>query len=178
MKKEKILKGDFKMSNITFKQEELELFPYLYLIFPGEEVIALKGSMYDGLKGVIEEIRYGDERETENDCILDIVVTYHATDEEVAISHPQLNGTSICEVIMGEDELGFIIEAINRDTYLTAAGVPVCPTCLEGIDEVIVQTIQTDKYKSYKGHLLKQPGGHTDEITTCLRCNNRISFRQ
>ncbi|BCO16097.1 hypothetical protein_gp044 [Bacillus phage vB_BceM_WH1] len=161
-----------------FTDDELFKYPYLNFISVGGEVIALKDSMYDGLKGVIEEVRYGEERETENDCILDIVVTYHATDEEVAISHPQLNGTSICEVIMGEDELGFLIEAINRDSYLTAAGVPVCPTCLEGIDEVIVQTIQTQKYKSYKGHLLKQPEGHTDEITTCLRCDTPLLFRQ
>lgn len=157
-----------------FTDEELFKYPYLNFIYPGGEVIALKDSMYDGLKGVIDEVRYGMAKETENDVILEIVVTYEGTDEEVAISHPQLNGTSICDVIMGEDELGFIMEARSHEIYYTAAGVPVCPTCLEALDEVIVQTIETKKFKSYKGHLLKQPGGHTEEISTCLKCNTRL----
>lgn len=100
-----------------YTKEELMAYPLLNKIEVGMSVIALPGSDYEGLEGVISDIYYGDKRETENDTIVDIEVDFkHVVPVEE--THPHLNGTGIDGVMMGEDELAFLID----DSYQTAKG--------------------------------------------------------
>lgn len=92
----------------TFTKVELKAYPLLPQVEAGMEVVALKDSDYEGLFGTIDAVLYGKDKETENDTVLDIVVTFKEEEgRKIDETHPHLNGTSICEVIMGEDELDF-----------------------------------------------------------------------
>lgn len=119
--------------NIKFTSAELKQFPLLEKISEGMEVVATNASEYDGLYGCISEIRYGLDKETENECILEICVDFcvpeHVTDglsendgydamqKYLDEHYPILNGTSISEVIMSEDMLGFQFNL--SDTFYT-----------------------------------------------------------
>ncbi|MFJ8531195.1 hypothetical protein [Bacillus sp. NPDC094106] len=119
-----------------FTKVELKAYPLLPQVEAGVEVVALKGSDYEGLFGTIEAVHYGNEKETENDTVLDIVVTFEEEDgRKIEETHPHLNGTSICEVIMGEDELGFFF-GVNDDFAKQLDGKYVCPSCGKGMDAV------------------------------------------
>lgn len=119
-------------STISFTSEELKDFPLLDKIQVGMNVIALPESSYEGLGGVVTDILYGENRETENETILDIVVDF----EEFAPlhkTHPHLNGTGIDNVFMGEDELAFYID----NTFVSAKGQLYCEECHELKDKVV-----------------------------------------
>lgn len=100
------------------------------------KVVGLKDTDYEGLTGFIESIHSGIDRQTENDSKLDIVVTFseleHVTLNE---SHPHLNGTSIADVILGEDEIGFYKNE-EDDFSFTIEGKVVCPNCFAPLDRV------------------------------------------
>ena len=107
------------MDIYTFKNEELKRFPLLSKITADMEVVALNNNYYEGLEGYIDEIRYGDDRETENDGILEIVVSFIPTGD-LEKTHPQLNNTSVDMVIMAEELLGFKFD--DSDVYLDIEG--------------------------------------------------------
>lgn len=113
---------------MKFKAEELAQYPLLSKIEVGQSVIALPDSDYNGLAGVITEILYGEERETENETILDIVVDFEEV-EPLEKTHPHLNGTGIGNVFMGEDELVFAFDHYNQ--YVSAKGQLYCKECEE-----------------------------------------------
>lgn len=102
---------------IPYTKEELEAYPLLNQVQVGMTVIGLPGSDYEGLEGVVTDIYYGENRETENDTIVDIEVDFKNVCE-LEETHPHLNGTGIEGVMMGEDELAFLI----GDSYMTGKG--------------------------------------------------------
>lgn len=121
----KMVKNCFKGVDFMFTDEEKKAYPLIDKIQRNMQVVALEGESYEGLKGSITEIRYGDQKETENDCILEIVVDFkkplHGTLEEL---YPHLNGTGIEQVIMDEGCLGFYFE--GETSYpVTAVGLKV-----------------------------------------------------
>ncbi|MFB9749915.1 hypothetical protein, partial [Leifsonia shinshuensis] len=137
------------------------------------EVIALKGGSYEGLMGYIEEILILDERITENDCLLDIVVTFEET-FNMDITHPHLNGTTVSKVIVGEDDLGFYVH--DRDELAeTIEGKAVCPSCFAPLDNVI--EIQHDviewDWDSATQSYQKSDQGSSDG-KECGYCDGRI----
>jgi hypothetical protein len=76
-----------------------------------------KDDYYEGLVGTIDVIRRDKTKfETENDTEMEIVVDFVETDD-IEESHPELNGTSVDQLIMGEDELIFFPEGLENDGY-------------------------------------------------------------
>lgn len=99
-------------------------------------VIGLKGSDYEGLIGVIDTVLVGSERQTKNECEADIIVNFEESHEgPIEHTHPHLNGTSIEQVVMAEDELGFYIEPRFNDVVNIYDQV-VCVECLIPLDQV------------------------------------------
>lgn len=86
-------------------------------LFNGMVVVAKKDSDYEGLVGHIQTIRTDkNEFETENDTELEIVCDLYETND-MSMTHGHLNGTSICQLIMGEDELIFFKDDIHDIGY-------------------------------------------------------------
>ena len=76
-----------------------------------------KDDYYEGLVGTVDVIRRDkSEFETENNTELEIVVDFVETDD-IEESHPDLNGTSVDQLIMGEDELVFFPEGLENNGY-------------------------------------------------------------
>jgi len=120
------------LSKSSFTQEELKQYPFLDKIEVGMNVVALPESSYEGLGGVITDILYGENRETENETILDIVVDFEAF-SPLETTHPHLNGTGIEDVFMGEDELAFYIDS----KFVSAKGQLYCEECSELKDKIV-----------------------------------------
>lgn len=109
------------MKNIAFTAEELREYPKLNEIEEGLTVVANEASYYEGLIGVIAEVRYEeDERETENDTILEIVVDFEEV-ENMDDKYSALNGTSVSQVIMDEESLNFYFNS-NLNSLMNAKG--------------------------------------------------------
>lgn len=139
----KDLVGGHVMSNgIKYTQAELIKYPLLTKIMEDMTVVAIDCD-YAKLEGVITEIRYGADRETENEGILEIIVDFYIPDEVftgleqdsdasdeafnayVYKHYPHLNGTSIEQVIMSEEILVFyfIEEGLFRNISGEVIGV-------------------------------------------------------
>lgn len=163
-------KGEICMS----VRDEMIKHPYLPFVQPGDSVIALKGTDYEGLMGYVEEVRYGDAKETETDCLVEIVVTYNDSDEDVAISHPHLNGTSICEVVMNEGELGFYWPDKDDQFFLTDKGRMVCPHCCDVMMNVKIESIRTETFKWNMGAFHSNIDDKQELKAYHLECNHEI----
>lgn len=103
------------MNNIKFKKEEIEKFEGIQDIEVGGFVRANENTVYDGLIGTIIELRYGEEKETDNDSILEIIVDFEEK-QNMDQLYPELNGTSVKSVIMGEDDLHYYDRSMKEIT--------------------------------------------------------------
>lgn len=142
--------------NINFTDEELKEFPLLAKIEEGMEVIAMNDSYYVGLKGHICDIKYDEDKETDNEDILDIYVDFevptHVTDglseykaydaaqEYLDKYYPELNGTSIGEVIMGEDMLGYKFDQDSED-FISITGNKISPVTFCEIEKDFINPV-------------------------------------
>ncbi|PLS19099.1 hypothetical protein CVD28_01445 [Bacillus sp. M6-12] len=156
---------------IKFSKVELKAFPKLELITAGTKAIALKGSDYEGLEGVVTEVKYGTDKETENETILDIYVDFEEMPyASIESTHPHLNGTGISEVICGEDELGFKFEE-EAPFYTTADGKAVCPHCYVAMERV-TETQEDDISWNYvDGQYVKENGMGSSNGKRCDQCD-------
>lgn len=160
--------------SIQFKKVELKAYPQLEKIQVGMYVVALANSDYTGLNGVVTEILYGNDKETENDSILDIYVDFQEMDYgSIESTHPHLNGTGIGQVICGEDELGFNIEE-SIPFFSTADGKIVCPNCYESLS-VVRETQSEDITWSFKdGSYVIDGSMGTSDGKKCQTCDGTI----
>lgn len=159
---------------INFSKVELKAFPKLGLIQEGIRVIGLKGSDYEGLEGTIDEFQYGAEKETENETILDIHVDFEEPEfSSVEDTHPHLNGTSISDVICGEDELGFIFED-GAPFYTTSDGKAVCPHCYAPLNRVTETQSEDISWDFTKGYYVKTNGMGDSDGKRCGECDGRL----
>lgn len=157
---------------IKFSAVELKAFPKLALIASGLKVIGLKGSDYEGLEGCISEVKYGTDRETENETVLDIYVDFEEPEyASVETTHPHLNGTSISDVICGEDELGFKFESEEAPFYTTADGKAVCPHCYAPLDRVTETQYDDIVWNFENGKYVKENGMGSSDGKRCDQCN-------
>lgn len=159
---------------IQFKENEVSTYPLLEQIKIGLSVIGLQVSDYNGLNGVIKDIKYGQDKETENETILDIYVDFEEPEySSIEKTHSHLNGTSINQVICGEDELGFLMDE-QSGIYLSFEGKAVCPHCFIAMDGV-TETQTTDIYWDFKnGKYVKKTGELSSEGKHCVSCNGFI----
>ena len=157
---------------IRFKKEEIKEYPLLEKIEIGLRVIAIN-SVYDGLYGTIADIKYDQDKETENESILDIYVNFeepkNGTLEEL---YPQLNGTGIDMVIMGEDELGFFFD--DAPLAVSINGKTICPNCYKEID--IVNETQYDdiRWIFKNGKYIKETLMGDTNGKRCGNCDNLL----
>jgi hypothetical protein len=156
---------------IKFSKVELKAFPHLESIQSGLAVIALKGSDYEGLKGRISEVKYGADKETENETILDIYVDFEEPEyTSVETTHPHLNGTSISDVICGEDELGFLFQ--EEDSFhKTADGKAVCPHCFVAMERVTETQHDDISWVFEEGNYVKHSGMGDSNGKRCDQCD-------
>ena len=76
-------------------------------IAEGMLVVGKWNDDYEGLVGFIDEVRRdANERETQNETKLELVIDFYET-SDLSISHSHLNGTSVDQLFLGEDELVF-----------------------------------------------------------------------
>lgn len=163
-------------NNITFSKAELKAYPLLPKIEVGMRGIATEESDYKGLEGTVSEIRYGDQRETENDTILEIIMDFeeptHGSLEEL---YPVLNGTGIEQVIMGEDMMGFYFDGGNP--ALTPEGKIVCPDCYKALDTVTETQYDDITWSFEDGEYRKSNAGSSDG-KKCPECNAYIEAEE
>lgn len=159
---------------IKFSKVETKAYPLIGEISVGMEVIALKESDYEGLKGTISEIQYGKEKETENETILDIHVDFEEQEyAPIETTHPNLNGTGISGVICGEDELGFQFNSLIP-FYQTADNKAVCPHCYVAM-ETVKETQYDDITWTFKdGQYVKENGEGSSNGKKCDSCDGYI----
>ena len=160
------------MNQIKFKKEEIKEYPLLEKIEIGLRIIAIN-SYYDGLYGTISDIKYGEDKETENEGILDIYVDFeepeNGTLEEL---YPQLNGTGIDMVIMGEEQLGFFFD--DAPLSVSINGKAVCPNCYTEMD-VINETQYDDIQWTFKdGEYVKENLAGDTNGKRCGNCDNLL----
>jgi hypothetical protein len=162
------------LMTIKFTKVEEKAYPKLGQIEVGLQVIALKECDYEGLTGRICDIKYGKDKETENETILDIYVDFEEHDyASVESTHPHLNGTGISEVICGEDEVGFKFS--EDDTFFTTAeGKAVCPNCYAPLLRV-TETQEDDIVWNFEnGEYVKENGVGSSNGKRCDQCNGDI----
>jgi hypothetical protein len=133
--------------NIKFTEQELEKYPLLDKLEINMDVVAIKTDTtdeYTGLFGHITDIIYNKaDMQTEREGnILEITVDFkvpdsvtEGVDESIEYdveqswlkeNYSQLNGTSICDVILDETELGFNLSPANGRFY-SIDGKYICP---------------------------------------------------
>lgn len=165
------------MTKITFKKEELKKYPLLEKLDAGVEVIALKDSHYEGLKGEIIELNYNKEdRVSENECIVEIIVDFEEpTAHDRATKYASLNGTSVESVVMTEDgEIAFLFDESYGYQLLT--GQLVCEWCLTpvtSVGETQYDYIGWDWDTEKMSYVKREPAGDTNH-KRCSECNGRL----
>lgn len=79
-----------------------------------EGMLVVGTEEYQGLGGYIREVERDVENfETENESACEIVVDF-IEPADLSVTHPELNGTGVDHVIMGEDELIYFPEGPNQ----------------------------------------------------------------
>lgn len=147
-------------NGILFTKVELKAYPLLPLLETGLRVICLKQESYEGLKGTITEIRYGNKRETENNSIVEIIVDFdELLHQSVDESHPHLNGTSIGQVVMCEETLGIYFDA---NPPRTLDNKIVCESCYESLDMITETQNDHITWNLTDGEWLKTQSGDSD----------------
>lgn len=82
----------------------------------GMQVVG-KDDYYQGLAGHIDVVRTNKEEfESENEGDIEIVVDFIETDD-MSKTHPDLNGTGVDQLFMGEDELIFFPDGFDQMGY-------------------------------------------------------------
>ncbi|HDR7922675.1 hypothetical protein [Bacillus paranthracis] len=159
----------------TFTKVELKAYPLLPQVESGMEVVALKDSDYKGLFGTIDAVLYGKDKETENDTVLDIVVTFKEEEgRKIEETHPHLNGTSICEVIMGEDELGFFF-TVSNNLAQQLDGKYVCSACGKGMTSITEHQGETIQWTFEDGDYQKSITNEYSDGKKCGECGCEIN---
>lgn len=159
----------------TFTKVELKAYPLLPQAEAGLEVVALKGSDYEGLFGTIDDVLYGKDKKTENETVLDIIVTFKEEEGRgIAETHPHLNGTSICEVIMGEDELAFFFTDSDKLAQ-QLDGKYICPSCGVGMSSVTEYQGETIQWDFEDGEYQKSITNGYSDGKKCGECNSKIN---
>lgn len=161
------------MTAICFTKEELKKYPLISQIEIGMRVIANDLSYYKGLKGTITEIRYGNEKETDNDTILEIIVDFEEP-QYGSLEHlyPELNGTSIGQVIMDEESLGFYFNGnpIAQD----AKGQIICPDCHKSLNHVSETQFEDIYWNLEDGKWVKSISDGDSNGKRCPYCDARL----
>ncbi|MFF2532343.1 hypothetical protein ACFVS2_25875 [Brevibacillus sp. NPDC058079] len=164
--------------SIEFKMSELKAYPLLPQIEVGMRVLATDETNYAGLFGSITEIRYGDQKETENDTILEIVVDFEQPENlNLEETNPGLNGTGIDQIIMSEEDLGFKFlseEFIDYNFYMMANRKIVCPNCLYPVERVIEEQYEEITWTFKNGDYEKETGVGRSDGKRCGKCKNLL----
>lgn len=159
---------------IKFTKVETKAYPLIEKITEGMVVIGLKDSDYGGLEGTISEIKYGTDKETENETILDIYIDFEEHEyASIETTHPHLNGTGIGQVICGEDELGFNFDD-SSPFYVTADGKVVCPHCYEAMDRVNETQHDDITWTFQNGEYVKENADGSSDGKKCDVCDGFI----
>lgn len=150
-------------------------------IHVGMKVLAID-SGFKGLEGEIIDIKKGDEKETDNDSILDIYVAF---DEPYNLkeTHAHLFDTwsfpdevippSLDSVIMAEDMLAYY-QYDEDELPITLEGQYVCIDCITPLD--YVTEIQHDfiEWRFKDGEYIKYDDDGGTDYKRCPYCNIRI----
>lgn len=169
------MENNFKgVSGITFTAEDLKQYPLLMQLKEGQRVLAIASSDYGQLLGDIIEIRYGNDKETENECIVEIIVDFDEPDAYLRTTkYAVLNGTSVEEVIMDEAEIAV---CINGTDYQLLTGQLVCEWCANPI----IRATETQQcYISWtwdpdKNEYIKEDEGGDTNHKRCSQCDSRL----
>lgn len=150
--------------------------------FQGMEVVALDNNLYRGLKGEVVEVRSGKEKETGNEGEYEIIVDFDEPPNYLK-DYPELNGTSLSEVIMNEYELGFYLT--GELTELEMQNKTICPKCYHTFNyerrtkhttrlgHPIIVPIKIYEKRDLEGVALadKELLEDNDNIAMCEECN-------
>ncbi|MDF2879656.1 MAG: hypothetical protein K0R54_213 [Clostridiaceae bacterium] len=159
------------MNNIKFTDEEIKKYPLLSNIEIGQCVLALDNNDYAKLRGVISDIKYGKDKETENEDILDIYVDFEEP-ENLDELYPHLNGTGVDQLIMAEDMLGFYFEAY--EVPISINNMIVCENCCTEV-KIINETQYDDiKWTFENGDYKKENLQGDTAGKTCGNCGERL----
>jgi len=157
-------------NSISFKKAELKAYPFLSKLEVGLRGIANDESNYKGLLGSVSEIRYGDEKETENDCIVEIIMDFEEHDyADVETTNPELNGTGIDQVVMDETDMGFFFD--NNPLAQTLDGKIVCPECHASLNSVSETQYEDLSWSLRDGEWVKNEGAGGSEGKKCPVCD-------
>jgi len=157
---------------IPFTKLELKAYPMIQKIEVGMRGVANDNCDYKGLIGTVSELRYGQQKETENDCILEVVMDFeeplHGSLEDL---YPVLNGTGIGGVVLDEESVGIFFE---DNVAQTLDGKIVCPTCHLLLD--YVSEVQEDDihWNLENGVWMKTNGEGSSNGKRCPYCDARI----
>ena len=161
-------------TGINFKEEEVKKYPLLTQLQKGLSVFALNNNDYGKLRGEIVELHYGEDRETENECVLEIVVDF---EEPSALArktvYANLNGTSVEMVIMAEDEIAVCFNGVD---YQLLTGQLACENCCKPIERVeetqneYIEWVWNPETQEY----VKENSGGDTEGRRCSECAYRI----
>lgn len=148
----------------------------------GMKVFALDTD-YKGLEGWIIDVKEGEEKETENESILDIYVAFEET-YDLEKTHPHLYDTwsfpnevippALDCVIMAEDMLAYYQEE-EDELPITLAGLYVCNNCDEILDHVFETQYDDITWNFEDGRYIKYNGSGETEGKRCPYCNIRIN---
>jgi hypothetical protein len=166
-------------NNIKFSKAELKAYPLLSKLEVGMRGIFATDddtSAYKGLEGTVSEIRYGNEKETEKDSILEIVMDFeeppHGDLEEIFSG---INGTGMKQLFLGEDMVGFYFDGGNL--ALTLEGKIVCPDCHKALDTVTETQYDDITWSFENGEYHKSNSGASDG-KKCPECNAYIEAEE
>ena len=162
-----------------------ELKRYLYYmdkIKSGTEVVAINCE-YEGLKGVITDVYSGNDRLTNNECLLDILVDFYIPQEIIDNSEdpdkwieenfPQLEGTGISQVVMSEDMLAYDFDN-NTNFYITLEEQVVCPNCCKLLNRAIETQYNDIEWIFNNGKYEKKTLLGDSNGIRCPYCNTKL----
>lgn len=143
-------------------------------------------SDYKKLNGWIIDIKKGEEKETENETLLDIYVAFEETDDLIK-THPHLWDResfpnevippALDCVIMGEDELAYYQEE-EDELPITLEGIFVCTNCGEKLDHVTETQYDDITWWFEDGRYIKYEGSGDTNHKRCPYCDIRIDDDQ
>lgn len=163
-------------NNIIFSKEILEALPLVKNVEIGMGVVANETSDFGGLEGTLSSIRFGAERETDNEGILEIIVDFNEHDYmNLSISNPNVHVSNLEQAIMNEEMLGFKFK--NSSTVQTLDGRIVCQSCFASLD-CVTETQFEDISWSLVDGVWKKSVSEDSEGKRCPQCENSLEIEE
>lgn len=161
------------MNKIVFEKEDLKRFCNLNKITEGTEVVAFGNSEYAGLYGEIVKINYGEKKEGNCECVVEIVVDFSLSAEDRKQKYQHLNNKGVSNVIITEeDDIAF---RLYTDCLEKLDGQIVCEWCLKPLKNVSETQYVSINWTWKNGRYVKDDKNLGDtNYPRCEYCDARI----